>query len=134
MERWSGKVAVVTGSSSGIGAQIAIDLANAGVQVVGLARRVDRVEELRSRVKQEFRKNLHAHQCDVGNEDSVKSAFAWIEKNFEGIHILIHIHTQLLKDVIDTNVWGVIYGLWNTQGIPIDETTQYRRQTHRSNQ
>lgn len=52
---------MVTGSSAGIGAQVVVDLANAGMIVVGLARRAERVEALKSKTKG----TIHAIQCDV---------------------------------------------------------------------
>jgi NADP+-dependent farnesol dehydrogenase len=54
MERWSGRVAVVTGASAGIGAAIAQELVKKGLKVVGLARRVERVEVPHPRIPNFF--------------------------------------------------------------------------------
>lgn len=103
MERWCGKIAVITGASSGIGASIAIELVKQGIRVIGLARRIER-----------------AFKCDVTSEDDIKNAFKWIELNFGVIHILINNagigvtgmnildddNTDKLKGIIDTNLLG----------------------------
>jgi predicted amino acid dehydrogenase len=63
MERWSGRVALVTGASAGIGAAIAKGLVKHGVKVVRVARRVERVE-VRGHEQLYFKLNIQVI-CDV---------------------------------------------------------------------
>lgn len=121
MERWVGKIAVVTGASAGIGSAIVKDLAKAGVIVIGLARRVERVEAIKQEVPS-FADNIHAYHCDVSNEQSILSAFDWIEKKFGGVHILVNNagltkyttlldpnNGQSLTDIVNTNILGLLF-------------------------
>ncbi|CAD7011987.1 unnamed protein product [Ceratitis capitata] len=122
MERWTNRVAVVTGASSGIGAAIAKYLANNGMNVVGLARRKERIEALREEVKTEAQDRLHALQCDVRNEEEVIAVFKDIESKFGPVAVLVNNagivrtsdllkedNSQDMRDVIETNVLGVVW-------------------------
>ncbi|XP_051862490.1 farnesol dehydrogenase-like isoform X1 [Drosophila albomicans] len=120
MDRWQNRVAVVTGASSGIGSAIVVDLVNAGLIVVGLARRVERVKELQKLVPAERRDKLIPIQCDVGNEASVKAAFDAIEQQLGGIDILINNAGTLqdgrlvdmpisqVQQTVQTNIMGIV--------------------------
>ncbi|GFG29135.1 hypothetical protein Cfor_12660, partial [Coptotermes formosanus] len=118
MERWAGRVAVVTGASSGIGAAIAAELTKKGLKVVGLARRVERVQEL-SKSLETATGNLYTVKCDVSNEPEVLAAFKWVKDNVGGVDILINNaavlydtsltsgSTEELKKMLDVNVLGL---------------------------
>lgn len=121
MDRWNGCTAVVTGASSGIGAAIVLDLIRAGVNVVGLARRKERIDELRDQIPATATGKLYAIKCDLTQEPDIRSAFDWIEANLGGCDILVNNagiiktmnlldvnNTDSLRETIDTNVLGVV--------------------------
>lgn len=98
----SGRVAFVTGASSGLGAQFARTLSRAGAAVVLASRRVDRLKELRAQIEGEGG-DAHVTELDVTDVDSIKSAVAHAETEVGSIDILINNSgvstTQRIQDV-----------------------------------
>lgn len=121
MERWQNCVAVVTGASSGIGAAIVKDLVKAGVVVAALARRKERIEQIRSALPINQQTLLHPVKCDVSDLSSVNSAFDWIESKLGPVEILINnagtyqpgqlltMNLDVLQQTVQTNVMGIVY-------------------------
>ncbi|KAJ8954343.1 hypothetical protein NQ318_011014 [Aromia moschata] len=89
MDRWAGKVAVVTGASSGIGAAVALRLAEQGLRVAALARRKDRLEELAKKISSKEGK-IHPIKADVSKEEDVLNAFKWIKQNLGPVQVLVN--------------------------------------------
>jgi NAD(P)-dependent dehydrogenase (short-subunit alcohol dehydrogenase family) len=87
--RLDGKVAVVTGASSGLGVAIAQCLAEAGADVVLGARRVDRLEETKALVEAAGRKAL-AVQTDVTDPDQCTALIAAAVDTFGGVDVLVN--------------------------------------------
>lgn len=85
----TGKVAVVTGASSGLGAQAALCYAEAGADVAILARRVEKLEEVKENILKTGRHVL-AVECDVTDEESVKKAVNKVLEEFGHIDILLN--------------------------------------------
>ncbi|XP_021929736.1 farnesol dehydrogenase-like [Zootermopsis nevadensis] len=120
MERWSGRVAVVTGASAGIGEAITQELVKKGLKVVGLARRVDRVEALKNSLKSATGK-LYPLKCDVSKESEVREAFKWIKTNVGGVDILVNnAGVASFSNLIDgpTELWRKIFDL-NVLGLSV---------------
>lgn len=85
----NGKVAVVTGASSGLGADAAIAYAKQGADVAILARRIDKLEEVKKEILTLGRKCL-ALECDVTNEENVKNTIDTVLKEYGHIDILLN--------------------------------------------
>ncbi len=84
----SGRVALVTGASSGLGAQFARSLAKAGAGVVLAGRRVERLKDLRAEIEAEGG-SAHMVQMDVTDRASIAAAVAHAETEFGTIDILV---------------------------------------------
>jgi len=74
----SGRVALVTGASSGLGAQFARTLAAAGAGVVLAARRIERLKTLRAEIEAADG-DAHVVTLDVTDTDSIRAAVAHAE-------------------------------------------------------
>jgi NAD(P)-dependent dehydrogenase (short-subunit alcohol dehydrogenase family) len=85
----SGRVAFITGASSGLGAQFARTLSAAGAAVVLASRRVDRLKDLRATIDAEGG-DAHVIELDVNDYDSIKSAVAHAETEVGSIDILVN--------------------------------------------
>ena len=85
----SGRVALITGASSGLGTQFARTLADAGAAVVLGGRRIERLKDLRSEIEAAGG-DAHVVSLDVTSVDSIKSAVAHAETEVGPIDILIN--------------------------------------------
>ena len=85
----SGRVAFVSGASSGLGAQFARTLAAAGAGVVLAARRVERLKALRAEIESDGGV-AHVVKLDVTEPDSIKAAVAHAETEMGAIDILVN--------------------------------------------
>jgi short-subunit dehydrogenase len=119
--RYDGEVAVVTGASSGIGRRLAVDLAESGAIVVGVARRGDLLAELEIELKE--RSPLSSTLvCDVADSDVFQAALHDVERGLGQIDILINnAGTEQLtpaadgpaeayRRIFDVNFFGVVTG------------------------
>ncbi|WP_052666909.1 SDR family NAD(P)-dependent oxidoreductase [Nitriliruptor alkaliphilus] len=84
-----GKIAVVTGASSGIGEATTRRLAGAGLTVVAVARRVDRLEALASDLEG-ARGRVVPHAADVTDTEAVDALAARVRDEFGACHALIN--------------------------------------------
>lgn len=120
MAKLDGKVAVVTGASSGIGEAAAEALAAEGATVVIAARREERLADLSKRIEENGGRVLAA-ACDVTDEDQAHGLIRKAKEEFGHVDILVNNAGVMLLSTVgkglsdewrrmfDVNVLGLLY-------------------------
>lgn len=115
--RWSGKVAMVTGATTGIGEAIAYDLAGLGMKLLLVGRRSDHLERVASVIRDDGG-NAASYPCDLGDANAIPEIFARAAREAGGLDVLVNnagvgyksgianFSTADLKQVLDVNVLG----------------------------
>lgn len=89
LERWKGKVALVTGASSGIGQAIGRALGGIGMKVAIVARRADRLETL-AKEMQAGGADVLPLVADMGRDEDVLGLFPRIHQRWGTVDVLVN--------------------------------------------
>ena len=119
----------ITGASSGIGAELALLLANQGNHVVISARSTEKLEALRARCSQQVAQRIDCIACDVSNESDMRAAAATLERSGDAIDVLVinagiceyidvadadkqeAVDTAAMRRVFDVNFYGAVHAV-----------------------
>lgn len=115
-----GRVAVVTGASSGLGMQMARAFANQGADLAILARRVARLEELKQELEPKGVKVLPI-KCDVTSTEEINNAAKLVEETYGKVDILLNCAGASK----DAGVLNMTDDEWNFT-IAVDQTSVFK--------
>lgn len=118
------KIVLITGASSGIGKQTAIEFAKKGANLILVARRKDRLESIADELKK-FHISILVCQCDVSNKEQVKEMSKTVLEEFNTVDILINnagfaiygsvseLSIDEIESQMETNYFGMVYCIKN---------------------
>ena len=118
------KVVLITGASSGIGKESAIEFAKLGANIVLVARRKEKLEQVADELKK-FNVTILTCQCDVSNKDQVKEMSKTVLEEFDSVDILVNnagfaiygsvsdLTIDEIESQMETNYFGMIYCIKN---------------------
>lgn len=117
-----GKVALVTGASSGIGYETSVELAKLGMNLILVARREDKLQKLKDELVQNYHIKVEILKLDVSNKDMVQTAISNLTNEWKDIYLLVNnaglaLTSSLIQDgelrnwdtMIDVNLKGLLY-------------------------
>ena len=118
------KVVLITGASSGIGKQTAIEFAKLGSSIILVARRKNKLEQVENELKQ-FNVNTLVCVCDVSKKDQVDKLSKIVLQKFDSVDILVNnagfaiygsvsdLSINEIESQMETNYFGMIYCVKN---------------------
>ena len=116
----TGRVAIVTGASSGLGVDFAKALANQGANLALVARREEKLKEVQKEIEK-LGVTCRYYVCDVTKTDQIKDVVERVEKDFGRIDILVNnaglglvdaaekTTDEMWRTMVDTNLNGVYF-------------------------
>lgn len=132
MKSLSGKSAIVTGASSGIGSATAKALAKEGINVVLAARREERLKELKEEIEKEGGKAVIC-VTDVTKDEDTKKLAEVSKSSFGSIDILLNnagvmplsfmakLKVEEWRKMVDVNIHGVLNCIAHVLPIMLDQ-------------
>jgi short-subunit dehydrogenase len=118
------KVVLITGASSGIGKESAIEFAKSGANIVLVSRTKEKLEQVANELKK-FNVTILICQCDVSNKDQVKEMSKTVLEKFDSVDILVNnagfaiygsvsdLSIDEIESQMETNYFGMIYCIKN---------------------
>ncbi len=118
------KVVLITGASSGIGKDTAIEFAKKGTNIVLVSRTKEKLEQVARELKQ-FNITVLVCQCDVSKKDQVKKMSKTVLEKFDSVDILVNnagfaiygsvtdLSIDDIESQMETNYFGMIYCIKN---------------------
>ncbi|KAK7498616.1 hypothetical protein BaRGS_00010276 [Batillaria attramentaria] len=121
MERWAGRIALITGASSGIGYEVVKSLVSHGMKVIGCARNIEPIQKLAADMAQE-KGSITAIRCDLTKEDDIKGMFDKIRttSNLGGVDVIVNSagmgleapllsgETSQWREMLEVNILGLL--------------------------
>ena len=126
------KVVLITGASSGIGKDTAIEFAKKGANIVLISRTKEKLEKVAEQLKQ-FNVTVLVCQCDVSNKDQVKEISKTVLEKFDSVDILVNnagfaiygsvtdLSIDDIESQMETNYFGMIYCIKNFLPLMLDK-------------
>ena len=118
------KVVLITGASSGIGKETAIEFAKLGANIVLVARRKEKLKSVEDELKK-FHVTALVCQCDVSKKDQVQEMSKTVLEKFDSIDVLVNnagfaiygsvsdLSIDEIESQMETNYFGMIYCIKN---------------------